>query len=82
MVSGTGASGWRKANATSIFKQGRKEEGREIHRPVSLILIPGKVMKQQIPITISRSLSDKKITELSVWLYQGEIRLNQIDKLP
>lgn len=79
MVSGTGAGGWRKANATSIFKKGRKDEGRKNHRPVSLIPIPGKVMKQLIPVTISRpplSSSDKKIIELSVWLYQGEISLD------
>ena len=51
---------WRKANVTFIFKKGKKENAWN-YRPVSLTLIPGKVMGQLILETISKHFSGKKI---------------------
>ena len=43
--------GWRKANVTPVFKEGKKEYPGN-YRPVSLILTPEKVVKQLILETI------------------------------
>jgi len=47
---------WSKANVTPVFK---KEDTGNC-RPVSLTLIPGKVVEQLILETISRHVKDKK----------------------
>ena len=51
--------GWRKAHAALIFKRSKKEDPGN-NTPVSLTLIPGKVMEQLILDTISRDMKDKK----------------------
>ncbi|KAK4822924.1 hypothetical protein QYF61_023424 [Mycteria americana] len=55
-----GIHDWRKANVTPIFKKGRKEDTGN-YRPVSLTLIPGKVIEQLILETISRHMKDKEV---------------------
>ncbi len=69
---------WRKANATPIFRQVKKEDPGN-HRPVSLTFFPGKAMEQLE--TISRHVNDKKNQEKSAWLHQGDVMLDQLDKL-
>jgi len=51
---------WRKANVTSVFKKGKKEDPGN-YRLVGLTLIPGTVMEQIIPETTSRCMKDKKV---------------------
>ncbi|KAK4829816.1 hypothetical protein QYF61_006653 [Mycteria americana] len=53
-------SDWRKANISPTFKKGKKKDPGNC-RPVSLTLIPGKVMEQLILETICRHMNDKKI---------------------
>jgi len=55
---------WRKVNGIPVFKMGKKEDT-EHYRPVSLILIPGKVIKQLILETISRHVKEKEIIRSS-----------------
>ena len=46
-LSGEVPEDWRLANVTRIYKKGRKEDPGN-YRPVSLTLVPGKVMEQII----------------------------------
>ncbi|GAB0207649.1 mitochondrial enolase superfamily member 1 [Grus japonensis] len=55
---------WRKGNVTPIFKKGKKEDPGN-YRPVSLTLIPGKVMEQLILGTISRLMEDEEVIRSS-----------------
>jgi len=55
--------GWRKANVTPIFRKS-EEEDQGNYRPVSLTLIPVKMMEQVILETISRHIKDKKIVSM------------------
>ncbi|KFQ34998.1 hypothetical protein N332_05069, partial [Mesitornis unicolor] len=52
--------GWRKANITSVFKKGKKEDPGN-YRLVSLTSIPGKVMEQLTLDAVSRHLKDKRV---------------------
>ncbi|KAK4829071.1 hypothetical protein QYF61_002015 [Mycteria americana] len=54
----------RKANVTFIFKKGKKEDPGN-YRPVSLTLIPGKLMEQLILEIISRHIKEQKIIRSS-----------------
>jgi len=54
----------RKANDTSVFKKGKKEDPGN-YRLVSLTLIPGKMMKQLILKITSKHMKDKKVIRIS-----------------
>ncbi|GAB0183454.1 mitochondrial enolase superfamily member 1 [Grus japonensis] len=51
---------WRKANATPVFKKGKKEDP-ENYKLVSLISISGKVMEQLILGAINKHVEEKKV---------------------
>jgi len=51
---------WRKANVTSVFKKGKKEDPGN-YRLVSLTSIPGKVMEQLILEVIIKQVEEKKV---------------------
>ncbi|KFQ12409.1 hypothetical protein N330_12757, partial [Leptosomus discolor] len=51
---------WRIANVTPIYKKGRKEDLGN-YRPVSLTLVPGKVMEQIILRTITSHLQKNQV---------------------
>jgi len=55
---------WRKANVTSVFKKGKKEDPGN-YRPVSLTSIPGKVIKQLILEVIKKQVEEKKVIRSS-----------------
>ncbi|KAK4814759.1 hypothetical protein QYF61_026736 [Mycteria americana] len=50
---------WRLANVTPIFKKGRKEDPGN-YRPVSLTLVPGKLMEQIILSAITRHVENNQ----------------------
>ncbi|KAK4811349.1 hypothetical protein QYF61_027581 [Mycteria americana] len=50
---------WRLANVTPIYKKGRKEDPGN-YRPVSLTLVPGKLMEQIILSAITRHVGDNQ----------------------
>ncbi|KAK4820048.1 hypothetical protein QYF61_017894 [Mycteria americana] len=50
---------WRLANVTPIFKKGRKEDPGN-YRPVSLTLVPGKLMEQIILSAITQQVEDNQ----------------------
>lgn len=52
---------WRKANITPIFIKGRKEDPGNM-RPLSLTLVPRKVMEQIFLEAISQHMQDTKVT--------------------
>lgn len=54
----------KKANVTLNFKKGKKEDVMK-RRLVSLIAVPGKVMEQIIPETISKHMKIKKVISRS-----------------
>ena len=64
MVIGEVPEHWKRANVTPVFKNGRKEDPGN-YRPVSLTLIPGKVIEQLILEIISRHLKDRKVIRSS-----------------
>ncbi|KFP32892.1 RNA-directed DNA polymerase from mobile element jockey, partial [Colius striatus] len=51
---------WRKANATSVFQKGRKENPGN-YKLVSLTSIPGKVMEQLILNVITEHMKEKMV---------------------
>ncbi|KAK4832775.1 hypothetical protein QYF61_025622 [Mycteria americana] len=51
---------WRLANVTPIYKKGRKEDPGN-YRPVSLTLVPGKVMEQIILSAITQHVQDNQV---------------------
>ena len=51
--------GWRLANVTPIYKKGQKKDPGN-YRPVSLTLMPGKVMEQTILSTIMWHVQDNQ----------------------
>ncbi|KGL77461.1 hypothetical protein N309_08877, partial [Tinamus guttatus] len=51
---------WKKANATPVFKKGKKEDPAN-YRPVSLTSVPGKVMEQLMLALVSGHMEDKKV---------------------
>ena len=55
---------WRKANVSSIFKKGKKEDPGN-YMPVSLTSIPGKVMEQLILEVINKQVEEKKVVRSS-----------------
>jgi len=48
---------WKKADIIPIFKKGKKEEI-DSHGPVSLTLIPEKVIEQLILVTLSKTTKE------------------------
>ncbi|KAK4830263.1 hypothetical protein QYF61_009356 [Mycteria americana] len=69
---------WRKANITPIFKKGRKEDLGN-YRLISLTSVPGKLMEQLIPETISTHM--KVIRSRLHGFTKGKIILPQPDNL-
>ena len=55
--------GWRIANITPVFKNGKKDPGQ--YRPVSLISIPQKAMEQLVLDSIFRQLEEMKVIRSS-----------------
>jgi len=51
---------WRKAMVTPILQKGNKEDP-ENYRPVSLILVPGKIIEQLILDIISKQVEERKV---------------------
>jgi len=74
---GEASKDWRKANATSNFKKGRKEDPGN-YRLVSLTSTPRKVMEQVILDTTFKHMKDKKV----LWSSQHrEVMLKQLENL-
>jgi len=70
----------REAKVTLMFKKVGEDPGN--YRPVSLTLIPGKVMKQLILGTVSSHMKNKKVhQEQSAWPHQGEVTLDKLGNL-
>jgi len=69
---------WMKASTTPVFKKGKKEDS-GTYRPVSLTLIPGKVIEQLIRETIYRHMKDRKLIRSSQ--HKEEVILDQPDNL-
>ncbi|GAB0180592.1 mitochondrial enolase superfamily member 1 [Grus japonensis] len=55
---------WKLANVTPIHKKGQKEDPGN-YKPVSLTLVPGKVMEQIILSAIMRHVQDNQVIRLS-----------------
>uniref|UniRef100_A0A8D0KSJ6 Reverse transcriptase domain-containing protein n=1 Tax=Strix occidentalis caurina TaxID=311401 RepID=A0A8D0KSJ6_STROC len=55
---------WKLANVTPIYKKGRKDDLGN-YRPVSLTLVPGKLMEQIILSTIIQHMRDNQMIRLS-----------------
>ncbi|PKU36241.1 rna-directed dna polymerase from mobile element hypothetical protein [Limosa lapponica baueri] len=51
---------WRQANVIPIFRKGKKEDPRN-YRPVSLTLVPGKIMDNIILGVIEKHLKDNAV---------------------
>lgn len=51
---------WKKANVSPVFRNNRKER-LENYKPVSLTLIPEKVMEQIILETVNSHMKDKNV---------------------
>lgn len=51
---------WKKANLVFLFKKSKKDDP-ENYEFVSPMSVPGKMMEQLIPETISRHMKDKKV---------------------
>ncbi|GAB0209146.1 mitochondrial enolase superfamily member 1 [Grus japonensis] len=59
-LTGEGRVYWKLANVILIYKKGRKEDPGN-YRPVSLTLVPGKVMEQIISSAITRHVQDNQV---------------------
>ncbi|KAK4822905.1 hypothetical protein QYF61_023268 [Mycteria americana] len=74
---------WRLANVTPIFKKGQKEDPGN-YRPVSLTLVPGKMMEQIILSAITQHVEDNQGIKPSqhgqVLLDQPDLLLRQVDE--
>jgi len=55
---------WRKANVTSVFKKGKKEDPGN-YRPLSLTSICGKVVEQLVLDVISKQMKENKVIRSS-----------------
>ncbi|CAM5165610.1 unnamed protein product, partial [Eretmochelys imbricata] len=51
---------WKKANVVPIFKKGKKEDPGN-YRPVSLTLVPGKIMERVLKESILKHLEERKV---------------------
>ncbi|KAK4820600.1 hypothetical protein QYF61_001906 [Mycteria americana] len=72
---------WRLANVTPIYKKGQKEDPGN-YRPVSLTLVPGKLMEQIILSAITRHVEDNQgIKPSQHGFRKGRSCLNQPDLL-
>ena len=72
-------SDWRLANVTPIFKKGKKDDPGS-YRPISLTLVPGKVMEQIISGAIMDELKvNQGIRPKSVWVYKQYILSHKPD---
>ncbi|KAK4828106.1 hypothetical protein QYF61_023468, partial [Mycteria americana] len=58
-ITGEVPADWRLANVTPIFRKGRKEDPGN-YRPISLTLVPGKLMEQIILSAIARHVEDNQ----------------------
>ena len=72
---------WRLTNITLGFKRAKKDDP-SIYRPVSLITVLEKLIKQHVLDTISKCLEEKKVLmEKSTWIHQGEIMPHHVSLL-
>lgn len=80
LVEGPGE--WKKANVSAVFRKHRKEHP-EICRPVSLTLIPEKVVMGQIILeAVNRRKREKKYDlEYSAKIHSGEAMFDQPDNV-
>lgn len=70
---------WKKANVSAVFRKDRKEHP-ENYRPVSLTLIPEKVMEQIILEAVNRHMKDKNV-EYSARIHSREVMFDQPDNV-
>ena len=59
LLTGEVSEDWRLANVTPIYKKGCREDLGN-YRPVSLTLVPGKIMEQTVLREITRHVQDKR----------------------
>ncbi|KFV58580.1 hypothetical protein N328_12128, partial [Gavia stellata] len=59
-LTGEAPDDWRLANVKPVFKKGQKVDPGN-YRPVSLTLVPGKVMEQIILRAITQRVQDKQV---------------------
>lgn len=72
---------WKKANVSPIFRNDRKEH-LENYKPVSLTLIPEKVMEQIILETVNSYMKDRNVIwSIQPGFTQGEVVFDQPDNL-
>ncbi|KAK4820841.1 hypothetical protein QYF61_007815 [Mycteria americana] len=67
-ITGEVPDDWRLANVTPIYKKGRKEDPGN-YRPVSLTLVPGKIMERFILSVLNRHVQANQLYSLSMTSY-------------
>ena len=71
---------WKLASITPIYKKGQKEDPGN-YRPVSLTLVPRKLMEQLILSTIIQHMRDNQMISPSAWVYERQVLLDKPDLL-
>ena len=75
--SGRGLGGWKKGNATPIFKRGGKA-GPGDYQPVSLTSMPGKTIEQILLEAMLRRVKEREVIQDNQHgLHHGQILPNQ-----
>jgi len=68
---------WRIANITPIYKKGQKKDPRK-YRPVSLTLVPGKIMERFILCALTADVKDNQIRPRQHGLMKGRSCLTNL----